>query len=183
MKKHIKQHIIETASGLFYKNGYNSTGINEIIKESNIAKATLYNHFKSKEEICIAYLKYKGNNFLSDIKQYCLGKPKGKEQVIGIYNFLKDFFSSKGFNGCWCIKTAAEIPIDNKTIKEEIQLQKRDFIIIIEHLIEENLASLNTEILAKQLYVLYEGAVAESHIHNEVWPINSAIEICNKIIE
>ena len=42
----VKNRIIETASSLFYKNGYNSTGINEIISESGIAKATLYNHFK-----------------------------------------------------------------------------------------------------------------------------------------
>ena len=40
MKSDTRHHIIETASELFYKKGYNSTGINEIIKESGIAKAT-----------------------------------------------------------------------------------------------------------------------------------------------
>ncbi|MGD1846632.1 MAG: TetR/AcrR family transcriptional regulator, partial [Salibacteraceae bacterium] len=38
----IRGRIIETASELFYQNGYNSTGINEIIAKSGIAKATLY---------------------------------------------------------------------------------------------------------------------------------------------
>ena len=37
----VKKRITETASYLFYKNGYNSTGINEIISEAGIAKATL----------------------------------------------------------------------------------------------------------------------------------------------
>jgi len=54
----VKEHIIKTAADLFYTNGYNSTGINEIIKEAGIAKATLYNHFKSKGDVCIAYLKH-----------------------------------------------------------------------------------------------------------------------------
>ena len=52
----VKNRIIETASSLFYKNGYNATGINEIISETGIAKATLYNHFKSKEDICLAQI-------------------------------------------------------------------------------------------------------------------------------
>ena len=44
----VRNRIIETASDLFYRNGYNSTGINQIIAEAGIAKATLYNHFKSE---------------------------------------------------------------------------------------------------------------------------------------
>ena len=57
----VKNHIVETASNLFYANGYNLTGINQIISEAGIAKATLYNHFKSKEDICVSYLQYKYN--------------------------------------------------------------------------------------------------------------------------
>ena len=66
----VKDHIIQTASHLFYQNGYNLTGINEIIKEAGIAKATLYNHFKSKEDICIAYLQYKNASFITEIKAF-----------------------------------------------------------------------------------------------------------------
>lgn len=51
-----RDHIINTASELFYNQGYNLTGINEIIEKAEIAKATLYSHFKSKEELIQAYL-------------------------------------------------------------------------------------------------------------------------------
>jgi len=60
----IQHRIIETASFLFYKNGYNLTGINEIISEASIAKATFYSHFKPKECICISYLRFKNSVFL-----------------------------------------------------------------------------------------------------------------------
>ncbi|MCG8387762.1 MAG: TetR/AcrR family transcriptional regulator, partial [Cytophagales bacterium] len=82
----IRQRIIETASLLFYRNGYNSTGINEIISESGIAKATLYSHFKSKEDICLSYLQFKNTIFLEDIKVFCTSKPKGKPQLIAIFD-------------------------------------------------------------------------------------------------
>jgi len=181
----IKQNIIATASQLFYKNGYNLTGINEIIAASGIAKATLYNHFKSKEDICIAYLTYMNETFLKDIEVFCKSKKKGKTQVLAIFDFLQAFFKDKDFNGCWCIKTAAEIPKNNVRVKAAIQEQKLKFIRFIETLVTSNLDIEPKEenfVLAKQIYLLYESAVSESHIHQESWPISAAKNVCMKIL-
>jgi len=178
----VKQHIIETASHLFYSDGYNLTGVNAIIKKAGIAKATLYNHFKSKEDICIAYLKYKNSYFITDITNFIASKKEGKMRVLAIFDFLKQFFNDKGFNGCWCIKTIAELPKDNESIKAEIQQQKIDFLNLIEEIIKENIKTNNSKTLAQQIYLLYEGAVSESHLHDNKWPIESAKSICEKII-
>lgn len=181
----VRHTIIETASDLFYKNGYNSTGINEIIAEAGIAKATLYNHFKSKEAICISYLQYKNESFLEDIKLFCQSKPKGNTQILALFDFLKLFYKHPDFNGCWCIKTIAEIPQDNVNIREEIQKEKKTFIALIQELVVPNAAiKSEKEIIAltKQIYLLYESAVAESHLHQESWPIQSAKLICSKIL-
>ncbi len=180
-----KQNIIETASFLFYKNGYNSTGINEIIEKANIAKATLYNHFKSKEEICISYLKHKNATFLAQIDEYARSKKNGSAQVLAIFDFLQLFFKDKDFNGCWCIKTVAEIPRENENIRSEIIKSKSSFIELIGQLIDSNLKEKSKKersVIAKQVYLLYEGAVAESHLHQEDWPIKEAKNLCAKII-
>ena len=181
----VKNRIIETASFLFYKNGYNSTGINEIISETGIAKATLYNHFKSKEEICLAYLKFKNTNFIQDVEDFTTSKPKGKAQVLAIFDFLELFFRDKDFNGCWCIKTVSEIPKDNEIIRAEIQSQKHSFIDLISKLITDNLENVKeaqVKSLARQIYLLYEGAVGESHLHQEDWPIKETKQLCSQII-
>lgn len=181
----VKDTIVETASNLFYKNGYNLTGINEIIKEAGIAKATLYNHFGSKEEICLAYLQYKNSTFLKEIQNFVLKAPKGEDQLLALFDFLTLFFNGKNFNGCWCIRTVAEIPMENEVIRTEIQHQKNDFINLIEHLVETNMTGTDKheiKLMAKHIYVLYEGAVAESHLHQDVWPIISAKVICKKLL-
>ena len=181
----VKQNIIETASFLFYKNGYNSTGINEIISEAGIAKATLYNHFKSKEDICLSYLQFKNTTFLTDIKAYCESKEKGKSQILAIFDFLQEFFKDKDFNGCWCIKTVSEIPKDNEKIRNEIQAQKNLFIQLISDLVSKNLENNNEEqidSLAKKIYLLYESAVGESHLHQADWPIQETKNLCSLII-
>lgn len=181
----VRQRIIETASSLFYKNGYNATGINEIISETGIAKATLYNHFKSKEDICLAYLRFKNSTFLRDIEVFADSKPKGPDQVLALFEFLQLFFKDNDFNGCWCIKTVAEIPMDNERIRAEIQIQKNTFIDLIKELVSHNLKGLSEKeisSMARKIYLLYEGAIGESHLHQEDWPILEAKSLCAQII-
>jgi len=182
----VRQTIIDTASNLFYQNGYNLTGINEIIREAGIAKATLYSHFRSKDDICIAYLKNRNETFLKEIKAFSESKEAGKTQVLGVFDFLNNFFKDKSFNGCWCINTFSEIPRENAKIRTEIQNQKKDFLQLVEDLVitnYPNLSQKDQKIAAKQVYLLYESAISESHIHQESWPINAAKDMANKILE
>lgn len=180
-----REKIVETASTLFYNKGYNLTGINEIIAEAGIAKATLYSHFKSKEDICIAYLQHKNDTLLAEIEPFCRSKKEGEAQLIAIFDFLLLFFRDKDFNGCWCLRTIAEIPKDNIRVKTEIQKQKRSLLKFINQLIEDNQVCSNknkAESLAKQLYLLYESAVGESHLYGENWPIETARNLAKEII-
>lgn len=51
-----RKEILDTASALFDKKGYNNTTINDILREVNIAKGTFYYYFKSKEEVMDAII-------------------------------------------------------------------------------------------------------------------------------
>lgn len=184
-KSELREKIIKTAAELFYRNGYNSTGINEIIHESGIAKATLYNHFKSKEELCLHYLKHMNREFLDNIKEFCYSRPNNKSRILSIFDFLEQFFNDKEFNGCWCIKTVSEIPKDDKKIRKEIQKQKNQFIELINDLTQVNFKGKTSEhrnSKVRQIYLLYESAVGESHLHQKNWPIKEAKTICAQLI-
>lgn len=180
-----REHIIKTASNLFYQKGYNATGINEIIKEANIAKATLYNHFRSKDDICLAYLRHRNDSFITEISSYCEGQKKGSNQVLAIYDFLMTFYNDPEFNGCWCVKTVAEVPKSNEKIRLEIKRQKDGLLQFIQKLIDHNTDHKDEKerkVLARQAYLLYEGAVTESHLHQEDWPIKEAKSVCNRLL-
>ncbi len=183
-RSELRENIIKTAAELFYRNGYNSTGINEIIHESGIAKATLYNHFKSKEELCLSYLEYMNEVFLRNIKEFCYSKKESKSRILLIFDFLEEFYKDSNFNGCWCLKTVAEIPMDNKKIRKEIQRQKGQFIKFIEDLTEINFRGKTPQQRSskvRQIYLLYESAVGESHLHQMSWPIKEARSMCSLI--
>lgn len=48
------QKLVDSARKLFAKTGYNSTSIDQIVTECNVAKGTYYQHFKCKLDILIA---------------------------------------------------------------------------------------------------------------------------------
>ncbi|AKS39037.1 TetR family transcriptional regulator [Anoxybacillus gonensis] len=53
-----KEQIIEVAMKLFAEKGYHATSMQEIAEHSHLAKGSLYNYFKSKEEIVLSIFQY-----------------------------------------------------------------------------------------------------------------------------
>ncbi|MEO1010906.1 MAG: TetR/AcrR family transcriptional regulator [Bacteroidota bacterium] len=173
----VRQHIITKASELFYAKGYNKTGINEIIDKAGIAKATLYHHFKSKEEICLAHLHLRHTHFMEALRAYIPSRGKGRPQLLGILDFLKELYREDTFNGCWCQKALAEIPRDNVKIRHEIQQQKKELLAFIKDTVNANIKNLSraeAEKISSGLFLLYEGAISESNLQQNDWPIYSA---------
>ena len=179
-KTNVKDHIVKIANGLFYKNGYNATGINEIIEKADIAKATLYHHFKSKEAICIAYLEERNHEFMSQLHELTNSKAVGKPQLLVIFDYLRDLYRKGEFHGCWAQKTLGELPPDNKRIRSVIQKQKKELLLFLGEVVGNNIANISkaeTEKISGGLYLLYESAITESHLHQNDWPIHMAKSI------
>jgi AcrR family transcriptional regulator len=179
-KTNIKQHIIDIAGKLFYVNGYNATGINEIIAKSEIAKATLYHHFKSKEDICVAYLEQRHNQFISDLKEFVPKANSSRQQLLSIFDYLRELYRKGDFHGCWGIKTLAELPPKNQKILNVIQRQKKELLLFLGEIVGDNIANISiaeTEKISGGIYLLYESAITESHLHKNDWPIHLAKSI------
>ncbi len=51
-----RERILKTAGALFYREGYRGVGIDRIIAEANVAKASFYRHFPSKEDLMLAWI-------------------------------------------------------------------------------------------------------------------------------
>lgn len=173
----IKDRIMDTVNELFYKNGYHTTGVNEIIEKADIAKATLYHHFNSKETICIHYLDSKHRVFMGELTHYVTAKPKGKAQLLAIFDFLRDLYRAGNFYGCWAQKTLGELSPKDKNIHQVIQAQKKELLLFLGEIVGDNIAHISkaeTEKISGGLYLLFESAITESHLHQNDWPIHLA---------
>jgi len=179
-----KRRIVETASDLFYRKGYNSTGIDEVIREAGVAKATLYAHFRSKKDLCVEYLRHRNEQYYLQLDSFLADYPEGAARVLGVFDFLESFYKTKEFAGCWAIRTASEVPEAHKDIRSEVVKHKTQLMSYLEVLLRQaKQANPNRHPSARQVYLLYEGAVTESYIHEAIWPITEAKAILNQMIE
>ncbi len=178
----VKERLISTASDLFYQNGYNNTGINEVIEKAKVAKASLYIHFKTKDDLCIAYLQNKEEKFLSDLKASLKGKPKGKLQLLGLFDYLREVYRQDDFKGNCSINILAEIPKENTKIREEVSKHKTNLKSYIQNLVEKNTTTDHPEKLTNKLLLLYDGALVQSYVQQDSWPIKDAKDIALSLI-
>src|SRR5437762_12138378 len=58
-----RERILGTASALFYKSGVRAVGIDLVIEQAHVAKASLYRHFKTKDDLIVAFLEREDAEF------------------------------------------------------------------------------------------------------------------------
>jgi len=175
-----RQRIIETALRLFYQQGYRATGINQIIAESNVAKATFYSHFPSKEKLCVAYLQARHTIWMDWLKESVDRQVSAPARLLGVFNFIRDWMSGCDFRGCAFLNIASEIPNLDSEIRKVVVRHKDSLKEYIGRLLAEvkdsgaTLPDTDRQQVVNMLYVLAEGAIVASQNYGQVWPVDAA---------
>lgn len=104
----MRDHILGIASRLFYEQGLRAVGIDLVIRESGVAKATLYRHFPTKESLVLSYLERRRDKALAEIRQTAEDAgPAVEAKVDAIFTRLHRVAQS-GFRGCAFVRAMAE---------------------------------------------------------------------------
>ncbi|MDB5149959.1 MAG: yxaF [Mucilaginibacter sp.] len=178
-KNAVKQAIVDTASRLFYKQGYGNTGINQIIEESGVVKSSLYTSFRSKEDILMAYLETSGAATDEALKSAAYKFTDPKERVLGVFDYLVDLVQEKEYYGCNFLNIISEIPKEDERIRKQIKKQKNG----VRRLFAEILEPIGKADMADDIYTLFEGALIANKVHDEVWPVKSARNMAEKLLD
>jgi len=185
MKKlNVKERIIEAASRLFYFNGYNQTGINQIIAEANVAKASMYRHFRSKEDIAVAYLIGRHAMWMGELSESVSVQNSAKAKVIGCFDYLTTWLTEVEFRGCGWQNIITDLPADHDKIRNQAILHKNDVRAWIHSQLkaEGQYTNEQAEELGDEVVILLEGAIILSQIQKDAWPIKAGKNACKKIL-
>ena len=183
-----RQRIIETALRLFYQQGFRATGINQIIAESNVAKATFYSHFPSKETLCIAYLQARHTIWMDWLQESVDRQTSALARLLGVFDFIRDWMSNCDFRGCAFLNIASEIPSLDSDIRSEVVRHKDSLKKYINHLLNEVEGSdtipldIDRQQIVDMLYVLVEGAIVASQNYGQVWPVDAARQAAARLL-
>lgn len=120
-----KEKIAATAFRLFDAQGVHLTGINQIIDESDVAKKTFYHHYPSKDDLIVDYFVEKDRIWFGRLEAHVKVPGKSaKERLLGIFDYLEEWFSEADFCGCPFIRALSEFRSEEtpKDIRECISI-------------------------------------------------------------
>jgi len=177
-RHHARKSIISTASRLFYKQGYSNTGINQIIDEAGIAKSTLYEHFKSKEDLLMAYLHETGEEIINTLNDQSKNGITVTDKLLAIFDYLEELVVRTDFYGCHFLNIVYEMPDGHEQIHVQIKAQKDAVRAFFSGIVE----SQGGPFLADEIYTLFEGALIAHKVHQAPWPIAAAKNVIRKLI-
>jgi AcrR family transcriptional regulator len=181
----VRSRVMDTVTRLFYEQGFLATGINQIIEESAVAKASLYEHFPSKEDILRAYLEEATARWRVDFEAFCKDKAAGEKMLLALFDYRKQLAVDGGFKGCTFVRVAYELPNLDKETLAIIRRHKE----YIKHMVKEQIARLpgkrsprEAEDLTEMIVWLYEGCGVQSSLERSARPIDGARKIAQKLV-
>jgi len=159
-----RDELVQKALKAFYRNGFNATGMDMLAAETGISKTSMYKHFRTKEDLILAVLRLRDENFRNWLyrrMEELADNPK--EQLLAMFDALEEWFSEPGFQGCMFIKASSEY----QDVSHPIHRQSADHKRMLEAHVTDlaNKAELtNPGALARQLLLLKEGAIVTAHL-------------------
>jgi AcrR family transcriptional regulator len=158
----VRDRILATACRLFYEEGIQAVGIQRIIDEAGIAKASLYAHFPSKDDLVAAYLEVKGRN-MRDATAAHLDNPRlgAKAKILKLFDMMVCAAEAPAFRGCAFQNAGAEVADPGHPIRVAVGRQRAWLHDVFTALAREIAGSgPAADRLAGSLMVLYDGAAA-----------------------
>ncbi|MET8257433.1 TetR/AcrR family transcriptional regulator [Micromonospora sp. NPDC005553] len=153
-----RDRILDTAFRLFYAHGPRGVGVDTVIAESGVAKATLYKHFPRKDDLVLAYLDRVDQAWFGALRSAARDAgDEPRDQLVGMFDALTGACRREGYHGCAFINTAAESsaagPVHARTVEHKTVVRAW----VTE--LARRAGAADPELLAQQLTLLLDGGL------------------------
>ncbi|KAJ55280.1 TetR family transcriptional regulator [Actibacterium mucosum KCTC 23349] len=183
MRPSRRDELVRKAFHVFYRHGFHATGMDTLVRETGISKTTMYNYFSTKDELILAVLRLRDEEFRNRFTrrmQQLANTPAG--QMLALFDVLDEWFHEEGFCGCLFIKAGAEFQDHSDPIHVQAAEHKR--------VLQEQFTAMAREAgardprdLASKLMVLKEGAIVLAVLGNKDEAIRNAKGAAQLLIE
>lgn len=184
-----KDKILETANDLFYKQGYYQTGINQIIEEAGVAKATFYSNFKTKEDLCVEYLRERDRIEMKVTKDILNKISDPLDKYTKLAEGFVEWMESSNYRGCGFNNMVIEIIDPSSPIRKEAKFHNDAFKSILTDIVTELKNShkkynhLDIEYIVNTYFILVEGAIISSQVYNDSWPLKHIVKVVKDLLK
>ena len=174
---------MQAASELFYSDGIKATGVDAIAMLAGSNKMTLYKHFPSKNDLVIAFLRKRDEDFRTWFIEKINTRAKlPQDKLLAIFDVIGEWLDLPEFRGCAFINAAAEFPVEGNPVHQVSAEFYDHFRTIISDLAAQcGIAS--PENLAVQLSLLVEGAIVSEQMKRHSGAAEQARQAAKVLIE
>ena len=179
----VAERILSTASDLFYREGVRAVGIQRVIDEAGIAKASLYAHYASKDELVATCLRQRGDAARAALTAR-LARAHGdaRRRVLALFDAQIEIVESPEFRGCPFLNASSEIADARHPAKRVIAAQRAWLHTLMKELVKEaGVAS--PERVAGTLVVRFDGGLASSLADGSSAPARHARWAAEQILD
>src|SRR6266436_8613988 len=157
-----RDRLLDAASELFYEHGIHTVGIDTIIERAAAAKATLYSAFGSKEELVRAYLEARHASRRATVLAEMALHDDPRRKLLAVFDVLVTTVKQPEFRGCAFANASAESGPDSAAA--EVTRKARAWLLGVLAEQATALGAADPAGLARQLTLLYDGALAQSRL-------------------
>lgn len=163
-----RNELIDAAMRVFYRHGFHASSLDDIQKEGGISRMTLYNHFKSKDELIVAAMRRRDEIFRNRLMKFVESASKdARERILAVFDFHDEWFSGDEFCGCMFINAAAEFSVADSAPRRLAADHKQEIVRYLRELCEG--AGLDDAgDVAEQLNILLEGSIVAARVVGQV---------------
>ena len=177
-----REAIVTTALRLFARDGFHATGMDRIASEAGVSKKTLYNHFRSREEVVLAVLTHYDSAFRNGFVRRVEARsrtPRGR--LLAVFDVAADWFAEPDFYGCLFINAIGEHSAGQSEFRRVCQGFKRRMRDYLAELVEG--AGLpRSASLRDEFALLLEGAIVTAQVERSPRAAKTAKRIARRLI-
>jgi AcrR family transcriptional regulator len=117
-----RDRILRAASELFYRDGISASGVDTLIERANVAKATFYRHFPSKDDLVLAWLRGADARWIDWVVPELERRTEPPlQRLVEFWNVLGDWLEQHEFVGCPFLNALVEIKDPDASARREIE--------------------------------------------------------------
>jgi AcrR family transcriptional regulator len=160
--KAARERILDSSYELFSRRGVRAVGVDELIERAGVAKATLYRHFRSKDDLVVAFLERREQRWTWEWveKEARRRASSPEEQLLAIFDAFDEWFRREDFEACSFINVLLEMGPAHPAGKASVQ-HLANIRSIVRKLAEES-GLRDPESFARSWHILMKGSIVSA---------------------
>jgi AcrR family transcriptional regulator len=157
-----RDRLLAAADDLFDAEGVHVVGVDRLIHEAGVARASLYSAFGSKDELVRAYLERHFQERQAHLAEVLSQHATAKERLLALFIDLEEAIAGSEFRGCRFISATAEARPEEASLS--VTDEYRTWLRLLFSDLAAEAGARDPKQLGRQLVALYDGVAVAARL-------------------